>query len=232
MKNLALLSATVFVTTSGLLFNSVQSASASSISGLGDPITNSLLTGGTVQDFDASPQGNFSSITLNNVTYIGVDAPLTIGSDFIGQYNNQGVNSIYNGFDYIPSQFQFDFATSVDAFAFNWGASDNTWLLSAFGSGGELIETLIVPQVFASNAGEYFGIAASGITSATLVDLKDRIPEGDYVFIDNFTTKSVSTVPEPTFTLSLLALGTLGAGSTLKRKMKSFKSTEKELEKV
>lgn len=41
-----------------------------------------------------------------------------------------------------------------------------------------------------------------------------------------------TTVPEPTSTLSLLALGTLGAASTLKRKLKTSKSSEKELEKV
>ena len=39
-------------------------------------------------------------------------------------------------------------------------------------------------------------------------------------------------VPEPTSTLSLLALGTLGAASTIKRKLKSSQSTEKETTKV
>ncbi len=41
-----------------------------------------------------------------------------------------------------------------------------------------------------------------------------------------------SRIPEPTSTLSLLALGTLGAASTLKRKLKSSQSTEKETTKV
>ncbi len=39
-------------------------------------------------------------------------------------------------------------------------------------------------------------------------------------------------VPEPTSTLSLLALGTLGAASTLKRQLKSCKTSEKETTKV
>lgn len=38
----------------------------------------------------------------------------------------------------------------------------------------------------------------------------------------------ITPVPEPTSTLSLLALGTLGAASTLKRKLKPSKSTGKE----
>ncbi|WP_147069459.1 LamG domain-containing protein [Microcystis aeruginosa] len=40
------------------------------------------------------------------------------------------------------------------------------------------------------------------------------------------------SVPEPTSTLSLFALGTLGAASTLKRKLKPSQSTEKETTKV
>jgi hypothetical protein len=42
----------------------------------------------------------------------------------------------------------------------------------------------------------------------------------------------VSGVPEPSSIFGLLALGTLGAASTLKRKLKSSKSSEKETTKV
>ena len=45
-------------------------------------------------------------------------------------------------------------------------------------------------------------------------------------------TKSMLEIPEPSSNLSLLALGTLGAASTLKRKLKSSKSSEKETTKV
>jgi hypothetical protein len=41
-------------------------------------------------------------------------------------------------------------------------------------------------------------------------------------------TSSIVSTPEPTSTLSLLALGILGAGATLKRKVKRSHSTEKE----
>jgi hypothetical protein len=41
-----------------------------------------------------------------------------------------------------------------------------------------------------------------------------------------------AVVPEPTSTLGILALGTLGAASTLKRQLKSSKSSEKETTKV
>ncbi len=46
------------------------------------------------------------------------------------------------------------------------------------------------------------------------------------------TRKTPTSVPEPSSTLGFLALGTLGASSTLKRKLKTSKSSEKELEKV
>ena len=48
----------------------------------------------------------------------------------------------------------------------------------------------------------------------------------------HYIAGSPFTIPEPSSTLSLLALGTLGAASTLKRKLKSSKSSEKETTKV
>jgi len=193
------------------IFFGVVNANAASISGLGDPINNSALMGGTVIDFDAGPTGNFSNITLSGVTFTGVDAPLTIGSDFIRNYNTRGINSAYNDFDYIPSAFRFDFATPVNAFGFNWGASDYSWLLSAFNSQGNLLETFSMPVLQFRNAGEYYGIAASGVAFATLVTQSD-----DYVFIDNFTYAGQQTaVPEPS---NVLGLGLLGFGMCFKRR--------------
>jgi hypothetical protein len=52
-------------------------------------------------------------------------------------------------------------------------------------------------------------------------------------FGPNFQFQVISTsVPEPTSTLGFLALGTLGAASTLKRQLKPSKSAEKETTKV
>jgi hypothetical protein len=52
---------------------------------------------------------------------------------------------------------------------------------------------------------------------------------GEPYLVENF---KVTPIPEPTSTLGLFALGTLGAASTLKRKLKPSKSTEKETAKV
>ncbi|NCR90384.1 MAG: PEP-CTERM sorting domain-containing protein [Microcystis aeruginosa G11-01] len=49
---------------------------------------------------------------------------------------------------------------------------------------------------------------------------------------ENIDALEAVATPEPSSFLSLLALGTLGAASTLKRKLKTFQSTEKETTKV
>jgi hypothetical protein len=102
--------------------------------------------------------GPYPSITLGNVTYSGLGAPLTIGPDFNGSFNTTGGKSLFNDVDHLPAVFRFDFATSVNAFGFNWGAADNTWLLAAFDSGGGLIESLVVHPNFDSSQGEFFGM--------------------------------------------------------------------------
>jgi hypothetical protein len=45
-------------------------------------------------------------------------------------------------------------------------------------------------------------------------------------------TNTVVSMPEPASTLGLFALSTLGAASTIKRKLKPSQSTEKETTKV
>jgi hypothetical protein len=200
----------------GLALSGAFAAQASSLSGFGDPITNPALIGGTVVNFDAGPAGVFPSVTYGAFTLTGVDAPLTIGSDYIGSFNSRGVYSAYNDFDYIPTSWRFDFATPVDAFGFNWGAADNTWTLNAYSPGGTLLETFSVPAVYGSNAGDYFGIATSGIGYALLSDTGDHVGIGDYVFIDNVTFRGTS-VPDAGATTMLLGLS-LFSLSILRRK--------------
>jgi hypothetical protein len=193
-------------------------ASAATIIGFGDPLSDPALAGGTQQGFDSVADGDYASITLGDVTYIGVDAPLTIGPDFNGDFNTTGGKSLFTGFDLIPHQFRFDFAVPLDAFAFNWGASDNVFTLNAYGSADELLATLAIPATTGSNAGDYFGLAAEGMSYAILTDTFDIFQDGDFVFIDRFTTlESVSVVPEPT---TLLLFGSSAVALAVRRRLR------------
>ena len=71
----------------------------------------------------------------------------------------------------------------------------------------------------------------SNVSSIRIYNVTDPAGLGWDNFQFDVATNPVST-PEPTSTLSLLALGTLGTASTLKRKLKSSKLTEKETTKV
>ncbi|MCF8474117.1 MAG: PEP-CTERM sorting domain-containing protein [Emcibacter sp.] len=184
------------------------SALATPIIGQGLPTDNANLTGGTVIDFEGGAS-NSATLTLGNVTFSG-DANIIVDGDYAGNYNTRGRYHITNYGD-VPTMFRFDFATAVDAFGFLFGASDVDWYLSAYDANG-LLETLTVNPVHGSNAGDYFGIAQSGMTYATLT-ISDYV---DYVFIDNFTY-ATSDVPEPA-PVALLGLGLLGLGLARKRR--------------
>lgn len=175
----------------------------SGTSGAGDPTVDPALADGAVIDFDAASAGDFDSLTLGDVTFIGTDAPFTVGNSFIGSFNTRGLQSLYNGLDGIPTAFRFDFTVPMAAFGFNFGASDMTWRLRAFDGGGGLIEFFDIDPVFSSNNGEYFGISAAGIAYATLTNQGGT----DFVFIENFTT----VIPEPS-TAVLVGLGVLALG--------------------
>ena len=187
---------------------------AAFITGFGSP--SSGTGGGTVVDFTANTTGPTSApLTVGGVTF----APNSTGTYFInstygGNYNTTG-NSLQTGF---PGgggthSFLFTFASPTSAFAFNFGASDDVWLLSAFDSGGNLIESHNIAAVHASNAGDYFGIASAGIKTVTLTQTTFVGGDPDYVLIDNFTylENLTEAVPAP----PAVVLGVIGVASLL-----------------
>ncbi len=175
----------------GVLALQTMVVSAQPYSGFGEPPP----IGGTVIDFDSTTPGGYDSLTIDNVTFNGVahdgyGTTFSIGSDFNGSFNNSGGQSLLNGFSLSPDAFSFVFGSPVSNFAFNFGASDNDWQLTAYDAGNGVLGTMTIPPVHGSNAGDYFGIAAPGIAYATLVDLDDQDNTdfaGDYIFIDDFT---------------------------------------------
>jgi len=193
----------------------VTASQASQINGLGAPITNAALAGGTVVDFDAAASGTFASLNFGDLT-ISANGPIHLGTDYAGQYNNSG-KSIYDPYDDNSSftSWRFDFASGTNAFGFNWGASDLNWTLAAYDSSNNLLDSYLIGATFGSNRGEYFGLAASGISYATL----STNGGGDYTFIDNFTYNGKgSSVPDSSATLTLLALGAVSLAGFRQRK--------------
>lgn len=185
-------------------------AHAATIIGAGNP--GGAVTGSTVEDFDSTSAGFYASLTFGNVTITGIGGPFTIGSDYNGQYNTSGGQSLYNDFDFSPLSFRFDFATAVEAFAFNWGAADiGNWTLAAYDAADNLLESFNPAPTWSSNDQDYYGIAASGIAYATLI-----ATNGDYVFIDNFASTTVAAVPVPA--AGFLLFGALGGLAALRRR--------------
>jgi hypothetical protein len=73
--------------------------------------------------------------------------------------------------------------------------------------------------------------SASPFTSLSFVHSQN--PGQNGFVIERVTVDTtVTTVPESSSTFGLFTLGTLGVASTLKRKLKSSKSTEKETTKI
>jgi len=203
-----------------------------STSAIAAPINNPLdpaLAGATVQDFESATQGNFVTQTYGGLTITAVNtagvpaATFNIANDFAGQYNTRGLLHVSN----LGSEFQelrFDFSTPTSAFGFLFGASDATWILNAYNSSNTLLDSLSVPAVFASNAGDFFGLGGlSGASYATLTQQFDGIYANggvDYVFVDNFAfVGGAITVPVPEpLTISIFAAGVVGAAAMRRRR--------------
>ncbi len=158
-----------------------------------------------VVTFDSDARGTYSTLTSGGVTVSGVGGTFRVANDYAGQYNGRGTNYIDNN-QGATSTLRFDFASLVDAFAFNWGASDVAWTLNAFDAAGTLLESLVTPTTGGSNAGDYVGLADVGIRYATLTS--SEASARDWVFVDNLAV-SAAAVPEPA-SFALLGPGLVG----------------------
>ena len=165
-----------------------------------------LFPGSAAVTFDAAAAGEYSAYAENGVSFTADNGHMFIDSDYVGQYNNFGVNSLHNC--YCGDSFgavTMTFASTVNGMGFFWGASDSQWNLSVYDSSSALIESFDLPITHGSNAGDFVGIKDPGIKFAVLSG-----PSGDYVFIDNVT--GIGGVPEPAvWAMMLFGFGLIGA---------------------
>lgn len=121
------------------------------------------------------------------------------------------------------------FANSVFSFSELGGNDIDDWLSAIFDDLQGQLPTIYQPDL------------SLDLTSDEITfnfPFEDMLPGGFIVTqaTDTNVLPSISieadTIPEPTSTLSFLAIGTFGAASTLKRKLKASQSTEKETTKV
>ncbi|WP_262382333.1 PEP-CTERM sorting domain-containing protein [Microcystis aeruginosa] len=144
----------------------------------------------------------------------GTDWTYTFSSDTDGIFTLD-----YN----IPVSTDTTSSFGLNGFNFIWSGFEGGEFLN-LNSSGTLTRTITAGDTFTVNIKNQANIFFGGnLTRKAFMD---------GIFTWNIQTTTVPTVPEPSTILGLLTLGTLGAASTLKRKLKPSQSTEKETTKV
>lgn len=162
--------------------------------------------------FDGVSPAVYSSLTQGVLTFTSNTGALHVDGDYIGEYNNFGVNSVHSCYCSDSfSELYFNFSQPLQGFGFFWGASDDQWTLTAYDVANNVLENFLLPITNFSNAGDFVGIFGAGIVRATLSG-----PSSDYVFVDNVTFGARyvgpgSTVPEPAaWALMVVGFGFVG----------------------
>jgi hypothetical protein len=189
------------------------SVSAAVITGNGAPSSDPAFAGGAaVIDFNSETLNAYTSLTTNGVTFGAAGREFLVDATFAGDFNTEGAY-LQNDFGG-SSTLTFSFAAPVAAFAFNFGGSNMPWMLSAFGSGGDLLDSLEIPALVGSNGPDFFGISAAGIDHVLLTTASS-----DYVTLDNFTYTRVGAGPVPEPSAWALMIGGFGlTGLALRRR--------------
>ena len=184
----------------------IAPASAQSFSGTGNPASNAAFAGGSQQATFTTADQSFASYTESGVTF----GQGRISSEYSSNYNSTGsyFDNNAGGFNVID----FSFSSPTSAFAFNWGAADETWTMEVF-SGASTLASYAINPTYGSNNKEYFGFSGANITSVRLT----AATSGDWVFIDNLTSVG-GAVPEPASWAMLIAgFGVVGASMRRRR---------------
>ncbi len=233
LKNLAAVSTLVIP----FLFFPTQAQAITINLATGLDASNTLITTGAQSDAHwtvDNPQGS-STTTPAQTVYPG-------NPNWFGGWLANGPNSTWIARDAnTPAN---GLGTYTRAFDLTGGDLSTVSITGSWAVDDTGILALNGQQIASLSAGAWgsltpFSLAAGSSTAALLnqgqnqltiriIDPTDNFLEGVRLQGTLTGSNAPTSVPEPTSTLSLLALGTLGAASTLKRKLKSSQSTEKE----
>lgn len=188
---------------------------------LATPISSSsdvALNGSTIINFNSQVIGVYNILSIGDVTFSADPSTLRIQSTYAGQFNTTGLylDNNSNGFGSLT----IDFTTSVNAFGFNFGASNTNWTLTAYDTHDNVLESTIIAETTGSNAGDFFGLATAG-TSYAVLEMTGSYNYGgnDWILMDNFSYNTqAAPVPEPA-TMVLLGLGLVGLAGIGRKKL-------------
>jgi hypothetical protein len=203
-----------------------------------DPTTNLLSwTGnGTYNGFNYTANGNitfFATINGFNIDFTSFeedDLLLSNGSDFFRQsYTLQGIGNLT-----LQANPEIQLSSSDDS-QVSQGDQTQSGNGTQIGnqSGGVNVTLNIDARSSTTGSNSIQQNRQTSTSSETVIESKTAKlnPDGTTTFQDAKATIKTK-IPEPTSTLSLLVLSTLGIASTLKRKLKPSNSLEKEIKKV
>ncbi|AKE65664.1 hypothetical protein MYAER_3326 [Microcystis aeruginosa NIES-2549] len=206
------------------------------------PISYNMENGGASKYWDKKYNGT-GNTSLDYALLSGGVGDLTDGIIPTQNWNDIEVpdgTGPYVGWENRNPVITFNFADTVRINSVTVHVSDSNGLggvsvpqsiLLSMGSSNYDSGTLTDPPSAAPTSYTFSGLNFSG--SSLQLTLNRRTA---WVFASEVTFDGellgVQPVPEPTSTLGFLALGTLGAASTLKRKLKPSQSIEKETTKV
>ena len=181
-----------------LLAFAADATYATFISSASDP----ALTGAAIIDFDSLSLGNFSTMTLGNVTFSDAGT----GDLRIADYTEGGVFGT-TGHElstrYAQGSFNIDFTSAVSAFGMIWGAADGAWTMKLFNSSNTLLDTIAI----AAQTSPYIGFIGASDNLISHVEMVGAY--ADWVKIDNFAYVTGQPIPEPA-TMFLLGSGLVG----------------------